>query len=131
MHGKKCSLNLVLTLIYPGELLFAISQFRSLPLLFHTFDQVANFSSLPPLSHIHWYERLFPLGPNATIDTSAIIDDHTYSPNPGKSLIHLINGQAGNVQSHDTLGGDPVLNITAVLDFKHYGFTKLTVSTLR
>jgi len=77
-------------------------------------------------SHIHWYERLFPLGVNSTIDTASIINNNTYYTNPGVSMTHLINGMAGNIESHSTLTGG-VLNITAVLDQTHYGFSKLTV----
>jgi len=78
--------------------------------------------------HIHWYERLFPLGVNATIDYGSIIDDHTYRVNEGTSMIHLINGMAGNIESHSILNpGQTPLNITASLDFVHYGFSLLTV----
>lgn len=43
-------------------------------------------------------------------------------------MTHIINGMAGNIESHSTLdpGASP-LNITAVLDFEHYGFSKLHV----
>jgi hypothetical protein len=41
-------------------------------------------------------------------------------------MTHLINGMAGNIESHSTLTGG-VLNITAVLDQTHYGFSKLTI----
>ena len=41
-------------------------------------------------------------------------------------MTHLINGMAGNIESHSTLSGG-VLNITAVLDQTHYGFSKLTI----
>ena len=77
-------------------------------------------------SHIHWYERLFPLGANSTIDKASIINNNTYYTNPGVSMTHLINGMAGNIESHSTLSGG-ILNITAVLDQTHYGFSKLTV----
>jgi hypothetical protein len=77
-------------------------------------------------SHIHWYERLFPLGVNSTIDKASIINNNTYYTNPGVSMTHLINGMAGNIESHSTLSGG-ILNITAVLDQTHYGFSKLTV----
>ncbi|KAE9377339.1 acid phosphatase [Stipitochalara longipes BDJ] len=76
--------------------------------------------------HIHWYERLFPLGVNSTIDTASIINNNTYYTNPGVSMTHLINGMAGNIESHSTLSGG-VLNITAILDQTHYGFSKLTI----
>jgi Calcineurin-like phosphoesterase/Iron/zinc purple acid phosphatase-like protein C len=77
--------------------------------------------------HIHWYERLLPLGTNGTIDTDSIIDKNTYYTGTGKSLTHLINGMAGNIESHTTLAAtEPIKNITAVLDQKNYGFSKLT-----
>jgi len=41
-------------------------------------------------------------------------------------MTHIINGMAGNIESHSELTGG-ILNITAVLDTKHYGFSKLTV----
>jgi len=77
--------------------------------------------------HIHWYERLYPLGANGTIDTASIINKNTYIANEGKSMTHIINGMAGNIESHSQLGDDPVLNITNVLDQTHYGFSKLTI----
>jgi hypothetical protein len=43
-------------------------------------------------------------------------------------MTHIINGMAGNIESHSTLSaGAEVLNITAVLDQEHYGFSKLTI----
>ena len=77
--------------------------------------------------HIHWYERLYPLN-NGTIVQDSIISNNSYRANgDGKSLIHLVNGQAGNIESHSELDGDPRLNITAVLDVTSYGNSKLTV----
>lgn len=77
--------------------------------------------------HIHWYERLWPLGVNATIDKSAIIDNHTYRTNPGTSMTHIVNGMAGNLESHSELRkGESILNITVLLDTVHYGFSKMT-----
>ncbi|KAF2724618.1 acid phosphatase [Polychaeton citri CBS 116435] len=77
--------------------------------------------------HIHWYERLWPLGKNGTIDSASIVNNHTYLTNPGKSITYITNGMAGNIESHSTLdSGRSPLNITAVLDQKHYGFSKLT-----
>ena len=82
----------------------------------------------PRFSHIHWYERLFPLGANQTIDTSSIVNNNTFYTNPGKSMTHIINGMAGNIESHSVLDpGQSPLNITTVLDFEHYGFSKLKV----
>lgn len=79
--------------------------------------------------HIHWYERLLPLGANGTIDTGAVVDNHTYYANPGKSITHIINGAAGNIESHSTLDGDAVADFTQVLDFEHYGFGRLSVES--
>lgn len=77
--------------------------------------------------HIHWYERLLPLGANGTINSAAVIDNHTYTTDPGVSMTHLVNGMAGNVESHSTLSAtQKVLNITAVLNMVDYGFSKLT-----
>ncbi len=43
-------------------------------------------------------------------------------------MTHIINGMAGNIESHSILDpGQSPLNITAVLDFEHYGFSKLKV----
>ena len=77
--------------------------------------------------HIHWYERLFPLTINGTIDSASIKDDHTYYTNEGVSMAHIVNGMAGNIESHSQLNGS-LLNITAVLDQEHYGFSKLTIN---
>ncbi|KAJ6095311.1 Metallo-dependent phosphatase-like protein, partial [Penicillium sp. IBT 16267x] len=78
--------------------------------------------------HIHWYERLYPLGTNGTIDTSSILNNNTYRMNPGTSMTHIINGMAGNIESHSELGaGESIANITAVLNTQDYGFSKMTV----
>lgn len=77
--------------------------------------------------HIHWYERLLPLGRNGTIDTASVKDNSTYLVNNGKSITHLTNGAAGNIESHSTPGKNPILNITQVLDYVHFGLGKLTV----
>lgn len=42
-------------------------------------------------------------------------------------MAHIINGAAGNIESHSTLGSDPLLNITTYLDQTNYGFGGLTV----
>ncbi|KUJ06529.1 acid phosphatase AphA [Mollisia scopiformis] len=76
--------------------------------------------------HIHWYERMWPMGFNGTIDSSSIVNDNTYLTNPGKSMTHIVNGMAGNIESHSTLdAGESTLPLTAVLDFEHYGFSKI------
>lgn len=67
------------------------------------------------------------MGRNGTIDRQAIVDDHTYVANPGKSMTHIINGMAGNIESHSTLPEDEILDISAVVDQENYGFNKLTV----
>lgn len=77
--------------------------------------------------HIHWYERLWPLGANGTIDRAAIVDKHTYIANTGKSITHIINGMAGNIESHSTIDQSKILNISAVVDQQNYGLNKLTV----
>lgn len=77
--------------------------------------------------HIHWYERLLPLGSNGTIDEASVINNNTYWTNPGVSMAHIINGAAGNIESHSTLGSDPLLDITTYLDQANYGFGGLTI----
>lgn len=77
--------------------------------------------------HIHWYERMWPLGANGTLDTTSIIDRNTYHTNPGVSITHIINGMAGNVETHTQLGDHTPLEITNVLNDKQFGFSKLTV----
>ncbi|PNP74690.1 hypothetical protein FNYG_12026 [Fusarium nygamai] len=77
--------------------------------------------------HIHWYERLQPMGHNGTLDSGSIINNNTYKTNPGKSMVHLVNGAAGNLESHSVLDGEPRLNMTMFLDQTHFGFAKLTV----
>jgi acid phosphatase len=43
-------------------------------------------------------------------------------------MTHIINGAAGNIESHSVLSsGQSQQNITAVLNTKNFGFTKLTV----
>ncbi|KAJ4388038.1 hypothetical protein N0V93_008643 [Gnomoniopsis smithogilvyi] len=79
--------------------------------------------------HVHWYERLLPLGANGTIDTASVVDNNTYYTNPGKSITHIINGAAGMIESHSTLDGDAVAAYTTFLDDEHYGFGRLTVES--
>lgn len=80
--------------------------------------------------HIHWYERLFPVGANGTVDQASVINNNTFYTNPGKSITHIINGAAGNVESHSYLDdGEAVADYTAFLDQEHYGFGKLTVES--
>lgn len=66
------------------------------------------------------------MGFNGTIDYSSVVDNNTYLTNPGISMTHIVNGMAGNIESHSTLdAGESTLPLTAVLDFEHYGFSKL------
>ncbi|TFB00806.1 Acid phosphatase [Trichoderma ghanense] len=78
-------------------------------------------------AHIHWYERLLPLGSNGTIDEASVINNNTYWTNPGVSMAHIINGAAGNIESHSTLGSSPLLDFTTYLDQQNFGFGGLTV----
>ena len=77
--------------------------------------------------HIHWYERLWPLTEDGKVDHDSVIDKDNYQTNPGVSMTHVINGQAGNVESHSSINASQILPITNVLDQKHYGFSKVTV----
>ncbi|KAJ5203686.1 Metallo-dependent phosphatase-like protein [Penicillium cinerascens] len=78
--------------------------------------------------HIHWYERLYPLGPDGTIDTASVLNQNTYRTNAGNSMTHIINGMAGNIESHSEFSsGQGLTNITALLNTKDYGFSKMTV----
>lgn len=87
-----------------------------------------DISFLTFSSHIHWYERLWPMTGNGTIDKSSIANNNTYYSNPGISMTHIINGMAGNGESHVILGvNESAADITAVLDTQHYGFNKLRV----
>ncbi|KAI0470577.1 Metallo-dependent phosphatase-like protein [Xylariaceae sp. FL0804] len=79
--------------------------------------------------HIHWYERMWPLTRAGAVDNSSVGGKDLYYTNPGTSMTHIVNGMAGNIESHSTLGSDPLLGITNVLDQTHYGFSKLTVQS--
>ncbi|KFY43833.1 hypothetical protein V494_01797 [Pseudogymnoascus sp. VKM F-4513 (FW-928)] len=75
--------------------------------------------------HIHYYERLYPLTSTGAVDSGSVVDENTYKTNPGVSMTHIINGMAGNIESHSILSGK-IQPKTAVLDMTHYGFNKLT-----
>jgi hypothetical protein len=77
-------------------------------------------------SHIHWYERMWPLTSSGAVDNASIINPNTYYTNAGVSMTHLINGMAGNIESHSELDGSPIAAKTAYLDTTHYGFNKVT-----
>lgn len=67
------------------------------------------------------------MGANGKIDTASIVNKNTYRVNTGKSMTHIVNGMAGNIESHSELSSSQRLtNITALLDTKHYGFSKMT-----
>lgn len=67
------------------------------------------------------------MGSNSSIVWDNYVNNHTYITGNGKSMAHLVNGQAGNLESHSTLGSEPRLNITAFLDQTMYGFSRLSV----
>ncbi len=72
---------------------------------------------------------MYPLTTNSTIVMDNYINNHTYITGNGKALAHLVNGQAGNIESHSNFAddGDHRLNITAYLDMMTYGFSRLNV----
>jgi hypothetical protein len=79
---------------------------------------------------------MFPMALNGTIDYASIKNNNTYYTNEGVSMAHIVNGMAGNVESHSTWddAGYCVENctnvaepFTNVLNMANYGFTKLTV----
>jgi hypothetical protein len=100
--------------------------------LMHTFlGKLAKINLTDPdanrfSSHIHWYERMWPLTSSGAIDNASVINANTYYTNAGVSMTHLINGMAGNIESHSELDGSPLLAKTAYLDTTHYGFNKVT-----
>ncbi|KAJ4141783.1 hypothetical protein NW768_001000 [Fusarium equiseti] len=75
--------------------------------------------------HVHWYERLKPIR-NCEVDDAAYVDRHKYKVNPGHSMVHLINGAAGNIESHATTNKTKS-HITEIIDKTTFGFSKLTV----
>ncbi|KAG5777013.1 hypothetical protein H9Q73_009324 [Fusarium xylarioides] len=81
--------------------------------------------------HVHWYERLKPIR-NCHVDNRAIKNDSekngVYEVRPGHSMVHLINGAAGNIESHATINMSwPLPDITAHRNLTSFGFSKLTV----
>jgi hypothetical protein len=79
--------------------------------------------------HIHYYERTLPLGKNATICHDNIISNNSYITGNGNAIPYLINGQAGNIESHSSLVIDklPQMHFSVHLDQEHYGFSRLNV----
>lgn len=79
------------------------------------------------LLHFCRYERMYPITSQGQVDHSAIVDNHTYVAKPN-SLVHFTQGNAGNIESHSTLGpNEPILNTTAVLNEVDYGFASVKV----
>ncbi|KAF5699699.1 acid phosphatase [Fusarium mundagurra] len=81
--------------------------------------------------HVHWYERLKPIK-NCHVDNHAIKNhsekNGVYEVRPGHSMVHLINGAAGNIESHATINKSlPIPDITAHRNLTSFGFSKLTV----
>lgn len=68
---------------------------------------------------------MYPLTSTGDVDSASVINQNTYRTNAGVSMTHIINGMAGNIESHSELSGT-VKPKTAVLDTTHYGFNKLT-----
>ncbi|KAL4971748.1 Iron/zinc purple acid phosphatase-like protein C-domain-containing protein [Aspergillus desertorum] len=65
---------------------------------------------------------------NGTVDSSSVVNNHTYTTNSGRSMTHIVNGTAGNIESHSRFDeGEGLTEITAKLDRTHFGFSKLTV----
>lgn len=76
--------------------------------------------------HIHWYERIWPMN-NLSIVASDIINNNSYHTGTGKSLTTLVNGMAGNIESHSSIAPNATLNYTAVLNQYDFGFSTLTI----
>lgn len=76
--------------------------------------------------HIHWYERIYPMN-NLSIVNSDIVDFNTYKTGTGKSLTTIVNGMAGNIESHSSINPNATLNYTAVLNQYIFGFSTLTI----
>ena len=76
--------------------------------------------------HIHWYERIKPMR-NASIVEGDMISDNSYATGTGNSLTTLVNGMAGNIESHSSINTSKIVNYTAVLNQYDFGFSKLTV----
>ena len=92
---------------------------------------IENGADMYLAGHIHWYERITPLEAGGKINTAAVVSENVYKADAGKSLVHVINGMAGNIESHSTLGTDPRQKYTAVLNQKDYGFSKITFNSAK
>lgn len=69
---------------------------------------------------------MYPITAEGQVEHSAVQDNHTYIAT-NSSMIHIIEGNAGNVESHSTIDKSKILNITAELNEVDYGFAKLRV----
>lgn len=76
--------------------------------------------------HIHWYERIWPMQ-MGRIHTPDIVNSNTYVTGTGNSLTTIVNGMAGNIESHSSINPNKTLNYTAVLNQYDFGFSKLTI----
>ena len=76
--------------------------------------------------HIHWYERIFPMN-NLTIVHDDIVNNNTYNTGTCNSLTTIVNGMAGNVESHSSINPNKTVDYTAVLNQYNFGFSTLTI----
>jgi hypothetical protein len=72
------------------------------------------------------------LSQNGTINSASVVNNATnnatYKTNPGSSMFYVINGTAGNIESHSTfVANESRLPMAAALDLTHFGFSMLTV----
>jgi len=66
--------------------------------------------------HVHWYERMWPLGKNAKVEQKNYVNP-TYP-------IYIINGAAGNVEGHTT---GKAKDYSAFINDEDYGYGRVTV----
>lgn len=76
--------------------------------------------------HIHWYERIWPMNKRHIIHED-IINNNTYKTGTGSSLTTLVNGMAGNIESHSQIDPKDIVDYTAVLNQYDFGFSTLTI----
>ena len=68
--------------------------------------------------HVHWYERMYPLSFNGTVDQTDYVD--------ATKPIYILSASAGNVEGL-TPWPEKVENYTAFLDTTHFGLGLLSV----
>lgn len=108
--------------LYSSELSsYEVNMRHAFEPLFLKFNVDAYFAG-----HIHWYERIKPMN-NLSVILSDIENENTYHTGTGKSLTTIVNGMAGNVESHSSINDSEILDYTAVLNQYDFGFSKLTV----